>query len=103
MRFSGTRTAAIAVAFFIVGIAIGFVIPRPAHVAPPSSAGHDRPGHATSRSIGRDFYSPTFRHDEYVLGEQRKVVEMLEQQCRTTGKGCALAGAARQALTKNLR
>ncbi|MDB5710577.1 MAG: hypothetical protein JWL96_2647 [Sphingomonas bacterium] len=103
MRLSRTRAVAIAVAFFIAGIAIGFVIPRPAQFAPLSSAGHDRFGHATSQSTGRNVYSPDIRHDEYVLREQLKVVEMLEQQCRTTKKGCDLAGAARQALTRNLR
>jgi hypothetical protein len=103
MRLSRTGTVVIAVAFFIAGIAIGFVIPHPAQLAPLSTAGHDRPGHATSPPIARNVYSPDIRHDEYVLQEQRKVVEMLEQQCRTTGKSCALAGAARQALTRNLR
>ena len=101
MHLSRAGIVAIAVVFFIAGIAIGFVIPRPAQVAPPSSAGHDRLGHAASQSTGRDFYSPTFRHDEYVLGEQRRIVEMLEQRCRTTRTGCELAGAARQALNRN--
>ena len=103
MRLSRTRTVAIAVAIFVAGIAIGFVIPRPARVAPLSSAGQGHLGHATSGSTVRNVYSPDIRHDEYVLQEQTKVVEMLEQQCRTTRKGCELAGAARQALTRNLR
>jgi hypothetical protein len=104
MRLPRTRIIAIALAFFIAGIAIGFVIPRPAQVAPLSAAGHDRLSHATtSQSTGRNFYSPTFRNDEYVLQEQLKIVEMLEQQCQTTRKGCELAGAARQALTRNVR
>lgn len=103
MRLPRTSTVAIAVAFLIAGIAIGFVIPRPAQVAPLGSAGHDRPGHAPSQSVGRNVWSPDIRHDEYVLQEQRKLVEMLEQQCRTTRKGCELAGAARQALNRNLR
>jgi hypothetical protein len=103
MRLSRTRTVAIAVALFIAGIAIGFLIPRPVQIAPVRSAGHDRLGNATSQPIGRNVYSPDIRHDEYVLQDQRKVVEMLEQQCRATRKDCALAGAARQALTRNLR
>ena len=103
MPLSRTRIAAIAVAFLIAGIAIGFAIPRPARVAPLGPAGHDRPAQATSQSTARNVYSPDIRHDEYVLREQRKLVEMLEQQCRTTGKGCELAGAARQALNRNLK
>ena len=103
MRFSRTRIVVIAVALFIGGIAIGFVIPRPAQVAPLSPAGHDRLGDATSPSTGRNVYSPDIRHDAYVLREQRKVVEMLEQRCRRTNESCDLAGAARQALTRNSR
>ena len=103
MRLSRTRIVTIAVAFFIAGIAIGFVIPRPAQVAQLSSAGQDRFGQATSQATARNVYSPDIRHDEYVLREQRKLVEMFEQQCRATRKGCALAEAARQALTRNLR
>ena len=103
MRLPRMSTVAIAVAFLVAGIAIGFAIPRPAQVAPPGSAGHDRLGQATSQPTARNVYSPDIRHDEYVLREQRKLVEMLEQQCRTTGKDCALAGAARQALNKNLK
>jgi len=103
MRLSHARIVAIAVAFLVAGIAIGFAIPRPAQVAPLGSAAHDRPGNAASQSTARNVYSPDIRHDEYVLREQRKLVEMLEQQCRTTGKSCELAGAARQALNRNLR
>ena len=102
-RLPRMSTVAIAVAFLVAGIAIGFAIPRPAQVAPLSSAGRDRLGQATSQPNGRNVWSPDIRHDEYVLREQRKLVEMLEQQCRTTGKGCELAGASRQALNRNLK
>ena len=103
MRLPRTSTVAIAVAFFVAGIAIGFAIPRPAQVAPLSSAGHDRRGQAAFQPNGRNVWSPDIRHDEYVLREQRKLEEMLEQQCRTTRKGCELDRAARQALHRNLR
>lgn len=102
-RVSRLRPVAITTAFFIAGIAIGFVIPRPAHVGPLGFAEHDRIGRATSQIPGRNIYSPDIRHDDYVLREQLKVVEMLEQHCRATQKGCDLARAARQAMTRNLQ
>jgi len=103
MRLPRTKIVATAVAFLVAGIAIGFAIPRPAQVAPLGSAGRDRAAQATSQATARKIYSPDIRHDEYVLREQRKLVEMLEQQCPATRKDCALAGAARQALNRNLR
>jgi hypothetical protein len=46
-------------------------------------------------------FSPDIRNDEYVLGEQIKIVEMLERQCQTSGKDCQLATAAREALGRD--
>lgn len=100
-RMPGTGTISIALGFLIAGIAIGFAIPRPAAVAPPSFAKHDDRGRATHRPAGRNFYAPTFRNDEYVRGEQLRVVEMLEQQCRSTKIHCELSRAARQAFNRN--
>ena len=95
------RTVAIAGACLIVGIAIGFAIPRAAQVASSSSSETDRLDYTARRSTGRNVFSPDIRNDEYVRREQLKVVEMLEQQCRTARKNCELAGAARKALTRD--
>ena len=95
------KTAAVAGICLIAGIAIGLAIPRTAEVAPSSSGETGRPDHPASRSTGRNVFSPDIRDDEYVRREQLKVVEMLEQQCRTAGKDCELARAAREALTRD--
>ena len=92
------RTAAIAGACLVIGIAIGFAIPRAAQVA--SSGGSGRPDPAAPRSAGRNVFSPDIRNDDHVRREQLKVVEMLERQCRTTRQNCELATAAREALTR---
>jgi hypothetical protein len=93
------KTAAIAGTFLIAGVAIGLAIPRTAQVTSGSGA-TSRPDHAAPRSTGRNVFSPDIRNDEHVRREQLKVVEMLEQQCRTARQNCELAAAARQALTR---
>jgi hypothetical protein len=82
-------------------IAIGLAIPRTTHVASSSSSAADRLDRTTSRSPGRNVFSPDIRNDQHVRREQLKVVELLEQQCRTTHENCDLAKASRQALTRN--
>ena len=44
----------------------------------------------------RDFYSPKFRSDPYVLDQQRQVVEALELSCRQFGERCREAAEARR-------
>ena len=67
------RTVAIAGACLIVGIAIGFAIPRAAQVASSSSSETDRLDYTARRSAGRNVFSPDIRNDEYVRREQLKV------------------------------
>jgi len=69
-----------------------------------TSSGSEATGrldHPTSRSLGRNVYSPDIRHDEYVRREQLKLMEMLEQQCRVTLENCELAKASRETLPKD--
>lgn len=94
------RTAALAGACLVIGIAIGFAIPRAAQVTSSVTGGTGRVDHAAPRSAGRNVFSPDIRNDEHVRREQLKVVELLEQRCRTTRQNCELAEAARQALTR---
>lgn len=84
----------------VAGVAVGLVIPRAAHMTSPRSGEIGRPGRVTSPSSGRNVFSPSIRNDEYVRREQLKVVEMLEQQCRTARENCELAKASREALTR---
>ena len=86
-----------AAALLIIGIAVGFALSRIAHVARPG----DRPSSdngTASPSPGRNVYSADIRNDGHVRREQRKLVEMLEQQCRATRQNCDLAVASRKAL-----
>jgi hypothetical protein len=94
------KTAAIAGACLIAGVAIGFAIPRATQITPSGSGKPAGPDHAAPRSTGRNVFSPDIRNDEHVRREQLKVVEMLEQQCRSARQNCELAAAARQALTR---
>jgi hypothetical protein len=84
----------------IVGVAIGFSIPRGGPAALPGPSKSDRLAPVSPQTAGRDIFSPEIRNDAHVRREQLKVVEMLEQQCRTTRKDCALATAARQAFER---
>ncbi|WP_395334906.1 hypothetical protein WBP06_24635 [Novosphingobium sp. BL-8H] len=93
----------IAVTCLVVGIAIGFEIPRPNQVAALNPAASDRLRYANSQPLGRNMWSADIRHDDYFLREQLRIVEMLEQQCQTTRKDCKLAQTARQTLNKNLK
>lgn len=100
-RLRYIKTIALAGICTAIGIAIGLSLPRGTDT--PSSTPNAVPasGKSTDQPNGRSMYSPDIRHDAYVRQEQRKVVEMLEQQCRATGKDCALAKAAREALDRN--
>lgn len=98
MRIRRLHLALFAVALLIVGIGIGLALPRVAHVARPDG----RPAgdvSAASPSAGRNVYSADIHNDAHVRREQRKVVEMLEQQCRATRQNCDLAAASRKALS----
>ena len=99
MRLLRLRTAAIAAACLIAGIAIGFAIPRQAQVAPFTHGGQDGLAHADSRSIGRNVYSPAILGDPYVRRKHLELVDILERQCRTTGENCQLSVAARRAVS----
>lgn len=98
MRIRRLSLALFAMALLIVGIAIGLAIPRAAHLGLPGSrnTGEDNAG---SPWPGRNVYSADIRNDDHVRREQRKLVEMLEQQCRNTRQNCDLAKASRKALT----
>jgi hypothetical protein len=100
MRLLHLRTAAIAGACLIAGIAIGFVIPRHAQVAPFTHGIQDSLADANPRPIGRNVYSPVVLGDAYVRGKHFELVELLEHQCRTTGENCQLAIAARRAVNR---
>jgi hypothetical protein len=99
MRLLRLRTAAIAGACLIAGIAIGLVIPRHARVAPFTHGEQASLAHANSQSIGRNVYSPIILGDEYVRRKHLEIVDMLEHQCRTTGENCQLSIAARRAVS----
>jgi hypothetical protein len=46
----------------------------------------------------RDVYSPSFRDDPYVIEQQRRIVESLEQACRETRQNCREAEQARRSV-----
>lgn len=94
------RTAAIAGACLIMGIAIGLAIPHATLPVLTSSGEVRNPDRAASPPVGRDMFSPDIRNDEYVQQEQLKIVEMLERECAATRRNCALARSARKALTR---
>jgi hypothetical protein len=98
VRLLHLRTAAIAGACLMVGVALGFVIPRHAQVAPVAHGEQDTLDHANSQSIRRNVYSPVILRDEYVRHKHLEIVDMLERQCRTTGENCQLSIAARRAV-----
>ena len=100
MRRLRLRTAAIAGACLIAGIAIGFVIPRHAPVAPLTHGEQDSLAHADPQSLGRNVYSPAILRDPYVRRKHLELVEILEHQCRTTGQNCQLSVAARRAVSQ---
>ena len=102
-RHPRTRIVAIALIFLVSGMAIGFSIPRPAQIIPVSTTEADRLPRTNSGSSVRNVWSPDIRHDNYYVREQLKIVELLEQQCRTKKTDCKLAEAARQSLDRNSR
>jgi hypothetical protein len=97
-RLRRLRIPAIAIACLIAGIAIGFVIARTSPGGTLNSSDRAKTGPGASRLTGRNVYSPDIRSDEYVRQEQLKIVEMLENQCRSTRQNCQLAEAARRSL-----
>ena len=46
----------------------------------------------------RAVYSPSFRNDPYVIEQQRRIVESLEQACRETRQHCREAEEARRSV-----
>ena len=100
MRLLRLKTAAIAGACLIAGVAIGLVIPRHAQVAPFTHGEQDSLANANSQSIGRNVYSPIVLGDQYVHRKHLEIVDILEQQCRTTGENCQLSIAARRAVSR---
>ena len=101
MRFRRLRMALIAAACLIAGVAIGLTIPRAAHMTSSGSDETGRLNRTTTRSTGRNVYSPDIRHDAYFRREQLRLVEMLERQCRATRENCELAKVTREALTRD--
>jgi hypothetical protein len=95
------RMAVIGAACLIAGVAIGLTIPRAFDITSSGSDETSRLGRTTSRSPGRNVYSPDIRHDEYVRQKQLELAEMLEQHCRVTGENCELAKASREALARD--
>jgi hypothetical protein len=61
------------------------------------SAPDRKPGTVAPKRM-RDAYSPSFRSDPYVIQQQRKIVESLEQACRETRQHCKEAEAARRSV-----
>ena len=64
---------------------------------------HERPAVEKRGTAGpapkpqaRNFYSPRFRSDPYVLDQQRQVVEALELSCRQFRERCREAAEARR-------
>jgi hypothetical protein len=90
------RTPLLAAACLIVGVAIGFAIPRSRPITAPP-AGIIRP--SAIALPGRDVFSPDIRHDAHFIREQRKLLAMLERQCRMTQENCDVARSLRDALT----
>lgn len=101
VRLRYIRTVALAGTCVVIGIAIGLSMPRGTGTSLSSPNAVLGSGGSSARPNGRDMYSPDIKNDAYVRQEQLKVVELLEQQCRSSGKDCALAKAAREALDRN--
>ncbi len=78
----------------LVGAAVAF----PVGVMVGGRGVEEAPAGAKARRTaeGRNFYSPSFRSDPYVLEQQRRVVEALELGCRQFGERCREAAAARR-------
>ncbi|MAX01151.1 MAG: hypothetical protein CMN72_16240 [Sphingomonas sp.] len=83
----------------MVGIVIGWSVPRRSGIAPSGADPASRNDHPDSRTSARQVYSPDIRRDPYVRRQQRKIADMLEQQCEGTNQNCELAEGARKALS----
>jgi hypothetical protein len=97
MRIRPVHLAVLALALLLVRMGIGLAIPRAAHLA-RSEDRRPTVDSSAPASPGRDVYSADIRNDAHVRREQRKLVEMLERQCRTSRENCDVARAARAAL-----
>lgn len=95
------KTVALAATCVAIGIVAGLSIPRGMGVSSSNPNAVLGSGKSMVRPGGRSMYSPDIQNDAYVRQEQLKLVEMLEQQCRSSSKDCALAKAAREALDRN--
>ena len=58
------------------------------------TASHDGAAPVSGRRT-RDIYAPDFRSDPYVIEQQRRVAEALEQSCRSSKLHCKEAEQAR--------
>jgi hypothetical protein len=75
-----------------VAFPAGLYFARPiAPAAPP------RP--RTGSASLRNHYAPDILSDPHFIDQQRRVVEMLEASCRSSGEHCREAAAARARLT----
>ncbi|WP_126005637.1 hypothetical protein [Sphingomonas koreensis] len=101
VRPRNIKTIALAGVCIAIGIAIGLWLPRGTDTPPLRPNAVPGSGKSTAGPNGRGMFSPDISNDPFVRQEQLKVVEMLEQQCRSSGKDCALAKAAREALDRN--
>ena len=76
---------------FPAGLIVGGSFPT--HERPTPGKGNAA---AAPKAEARDFYSPDFRTDPYVLEQQRRVVEALELSCRQFRERCREAAEARR-------
>lgn len=64
-----------------------------------SGSGEPNNTNAAASDTGRrtrDMYAPGFRNDPYVIDQQRRVVEALEQSCRQSNVHCKEAEQVRR-------
>jgi hypothetical protein len=81
---------------FPAGLMVGRREAAPEKISVATMINRDNGTEAKSRNI----YSPHIIDDPYVLGEQRRVGEALEAECRDSGKHCAEAEQARRWLRR---
>jgi hypothetical protein len=79
-----------------VALPAGIVVGRYGLDSEPSASERDAAIVAGKRT--RDVYSPSFRNDPYVIEQQRRIVESLEQACRETRQNCKEAEEARRSV-----
>jgi hypothetical protein len=79
-----------------VALPAGIVLGRYRLSSEPSASERNSATVAVKRT--RDVYSPSFRSDPYVIEQQRRIVESLEQACRETRHNCKEAEEARRSV-----